>query len=50
MKRGTKIALIGIGAIAVAVGLYMLLTSKKKTDSGNKQKDERKVLIERTDK
>lgn len=49
MTKGTKLALIGLGAIAVGVTLYLVLTRKKPTDSGNETKDKRKVLIQRTD-
>jgi hypothetical protein len=49
MKKGTKIALILLGVVIVGVGTYMVLTRKKPTDSGNKEKDSRKILIQRTD-
>ena len=49
MTKGTKIALIVAGIVALGVTVYMIATRKKPTDSGNKQKDERKILIKRTD-
>jgi flagellar basal body-associated protein FliL len=47
MKRGTKIALIILGVVAIGVGAYMLISSKK-NKSGNSEKDDRKVVITRT--
>lgn len=47
MSKGTKIALITLGALIVGVGFYMVI-SKNKTKSGNKEKDDRKVVITRT--
>jgi hypothetical protein len=47
MSKGTKIALITLGALIVGVGVYMVI-SKNKTKSGNKEKDDRKVVITRT--
>jgi len=49
MNKNTKIALIIAGVVALGVTIYVIATRKKPTDSGNKQKDERKVLIKRTD-
>lgn len=47
MSKGTKIALITLGALVIGVGVYMLI-SRNKTKSGNKEKDERNVTISRT--
>ena len=47
MTKGTKIALITLGVLAVGVGIYMYV-SKSKTKSGNKEKDDKKVEIKRT--
>ena len=49
MNKNTKIALIVAGVIALGVTIYVFATRKKPTDSGNKQKDERKIIIQRTD-
>jgi|APGre2960657404_1045060.scaffolds.fasta_scaffold387466_2 hypothetical protein len=47
MNRNTKIALIVAGVIALGVGAYYLL-SKRDTKSGNTEKDDKKILIQRT--
>lgn len=47
MSKGTKIALITLGVLVVGVGIYMLV-SHNRTKSGNKEKDDRKVVISRT--
>jgi hypothetical protein len=49
MTRGTKIALITLGLLAVGVGVYMVV-SKNKKKSGNKVKDDRKITIVSTTK
>jgi hypothetical protein len=48
MKKGTKIALILLGVVIVGVGTYMLIT-RNKNKSGSKEKDEKKVIIKRTE-
>ena len=47
MSKGTKIALITLGVLVVGVGVYMLI-SKNKTKSGNKEKDDRDIVVKRT--
>ena len=47
MKRGTKIALIILGVVAIGVGAYMVISSRK-NKSGNKEKDDKKIEIKRT--
>lgn len=46
MTKGTKIALITIGALVLGVGIYMLVT-RNKYKSGNKEKDNRVVNFNR---
>lgn len=46
MSKGTKIALITLGVLVVGVGIYMVI-SKNKNKSGNKEKDDRKIVIKR---
>jgi hypothetical protein len=47
MSKGTKIALITLGALVIGVGVYMLI-SKSKNKSGNKEKDDRDIVVKRT--
>jgi len=47
MSKGTKIALITLGALVVGVGVYMII-SKNKNKSGNKEKDDRNVVVTRS--
>jgi hypothetical protein len=47
MSKGTKIALITLGALVVGVGVYMII-SKNKNKSGNKEKDDRNVVVKRS--
>jgi len=47
MKKGTKIALIILGVVAIGVGAYMVISSKK-NKSGNKEKDDKEIQIKRT--
>lgn len=47
MKKETKIALILLGVVVIGVGTYMVLT-RNKNKSGNKEKDDKKVVIKRT--
>ncbi len=47
MSKGTKIALITLGVLIVGVGVYMVI-SKNKTKSGNKEKDDRDIVVKRT--
>jgi hypothetical protein len=47
MSKGTKIALITLGVLVVGVGVYMLI-SKSKNKSGNKEKDDRTIVINRS--
>jgi hypothetical protein len=47
MTKGTKIALITLGVLIVGVGVYMAI-SKNKTKSGNKEKDDRDIVVKRT--
>jgi uncharacterized membrane protein len=47
MSKGTKIALITLGALVIGVGIYMII-SKNKNKSGNKEKDDRDIVVKRT--
>jgi len=47
MSKGTKIALITLGALVIGVGVYMII-SKNKNKSGNKEKDDRDIVVKRT--
>lgn len=47
MNKNTKIALIVAGVIALGVGAYYLI-SKRDKKSGNAEKDDKKILIQRT--
>ena len=49
MTKGTKIALVSLGLLAVGVGVYIVVSNRRKK-SGNKQKDERKITLVSTTK